>query len=727
MSLKHLNGVFAVAKPQGWTSRQVVDHVKYGLLALRATGRGVRSAAKKLSASRVLKIGHGGTLDPLATGVLVIGLGKGTKQLQSYLHGYKTYEVSLVLGSATDTYDSTGKVTARSSTEHVTKRLVLETLQQFRGETWQVPPIKIGDTGILNLLGYELATEDVEFEARQHADDGQNLLTSFREARIPVLINCGRVLSSNGLATEPVNVVQQIDKRMEGRLERAHNATTSYQHTLQSPPQGDAGEVIVRRKKPATSVTHLRTSAYSTSHSPYNYHQTCGPEMIAMDLTECINLTDISLRTIAGVCTKLQGLNLTNCKQITDSSLIQLAKNCRLLRRIKLNGCDKITDQGVIALAENCPVLLEIDLSECSAITNRSIPMMFEKLPQLRELRLLQSANVPSNITDMAFTSLWSDGKRPQFENLRILDLTSCLLLTDDAIECIVKMAPRIRNLILAKCVNISDRGVKAVCALGRHVHYLHFGHCAQITDDGVLALINSCTRLRYLDLACCVQLTDRSIIELGNLTKLKRIGLVKCGKITNESIYRLLDHRHVSHTLERVHLSYCGKLDIDPIKQLINYCTRLTHLSVTGVPAFFRPDLQRFCREPPKDFTPQQRHVFCVFSGKGVRELRTYLNSDEADRAMRAQMDAARRLGLPPGHPMLTNAFHIFHVDHHGLPFAPPVTVLDNAQVEFGNNADPHNVDMDGDGDEGDDGDDDEEIDMDMNDFLQTPEEMDI
>jgi F-box and leucine-rich repeat protein GRR1 len=59
----------------------------------------------------------------------------------------------------------------------------------------------------------------------------------------------------------------------------------------------------------------------------------------------------------------------------------------------------------------------------------------------------------------------------------------------------------------------------------------------------------------------------------------------------------------------------------------LLNHCPRLTHLSLTGINAFLRPDLTAFCRDAPPEFTQQQRDVFCVFSGEGVSRLRNHLN----------------------------------------------------------------------------------------------------
>lgn len=88
-----------------------------------------------------VKIGHGGTLDPLATGVLVAGVGKGTKQLQGFLECTKAYEAVLLFGVATDSYDREGKVLGQAPYAHVTREKVEEALAGFRGKIMQKPPL----------------------------------------------------------------------------------------------------------------------------------------------------------------------------------------------------------------------------------------------------------------------------------------------------------------------------------------------------------------------------------------------------------------------------------------------------------------------------------------------------------------------------------------------------------------------------------------------------------
>ncbi|KAJ8660912.1 tRNA pseudouridine(55) synthase [Lichtheimia ornata] len=139
MSLRNaLNGVFAIYKPTGWTSRDAINYVQN---SLSKQLRG--DSTKRIRDRDKLKIGHGGTLDPLAEGVLTLGVGSGCKQLHGLLQCSKEYEVQAKLGYATDTYDSEGQVTHKSSgaTMSPSQSQVLSVLDQFRGQIQQVPPI----------------------------------------------------------------------------------------------------------------------------------------------------------------------------------------------------------------------------------------------------------------------------------------------------------------------------------------------------------------------------------------------------------------------------------------------------------------------------------------------------------------------------------------------------------------------------------------------------------
>lgn len=88
-----------------------------------------------------VKMGHGGTLDPLATGVLILGIGSGTKALQSFLDCTKTYETVVLFGAATDSYDRTGRVLTKRAYDHITREMVEKEMGNFRGKFEQIPPL----------------------------------------------------------------------------------------------------------------------------------------------------------------------------------------------------------------------------------------------------------------------------------------------------------------------------------------------------------------------------------------------------------------------------------------------------------------------------------------------------------------------------------------------------------------------------------------------------------
>jgi len=286
-----------------------------------------------------------------------------------------------------------------------------------------------------------------------------------------------------------------------------------------------------------------------------------------------------------------------------------------------------------MAVAANSTFLLEIDLMDLQNVESGSIAALIESCQQLRELRLMRCIR----IDDTAFINL--PMSMPPQDALRVLDLTECVEICDRAVEKIVVIFPRLRNLLLAKCRNLTDRAAFAITKLGKNLHYLHLGHCVRLTDDGVKALARSCTRIRYIDLAGCTNLTDAGVMQLAAyLPKLKRVGLVKCSGITDRSVLALATFPsrsnsglargvHNINALERVHLSYCSEVTLDGIHCLLNNCPRLTHLSLTGVQAILRDDITRYSRPAPEEFLEHQRPLFRVFSGPDVGRLRKHLN----------------------------------------------------------------------------------------------------
>lgn len=114
-------------KPLHWTSFDVVNRVR-------------RILCRTIDQKK-LKVGHAGTLDPLATGVMVLCTGKATKRIEELQYGVKEYIATLQLGATTPSFDLEHPIDQTYPTEHITHELVDETIKRFVGEIWQVPPV----------------------------------------------------------------------------------------------------------------------------------------------------------------------------------------------------------------------------------------------------------------------------------------------------------------------------------------------------------------------------------------------------------------------------------------------------------------------------------------------------------------------------------------------------------------------------------------------------------
>ena len=250
------------------------------------------------------------------------------------------------------------------------------------------------------------------------------------------------------------------------------------------------------------------------------------PNLIAIDLTGVIEVTDKAITALAITCEHLQGINLGGCRAITSEGVYALAKDCNLLRQVKLSYIEAIDDEAVSALAQSCPYLLEIDLNGCRYVTDLGVRDLWIHSKYMREMRLAHCSNLtdaalpssvkeivpPSGVNPFAQSSQLPLTADPEdlpplvldtsFDHLRMLDLTSCVRITDDAIEGIVSNCPKIRNLVVAKCSLLTDAAVESICKLGMHLNYLHLGHIPSITDRSMSQLARSCRRLKYIDLA---------------------------------------------------------------------------------------------------------------------------------------------------------------------------------------------------------------------------------
>ncbi|MDR2396723.1 MAG: tRNA pseudouridine(55) synthase TruB [Puniceicoccales bacterium] len=146
--LNPLDGILLIDKPCHWTSCDVTRYLRKQF--------------------HIAKIGHAGTLDPLATGLLIILLGQTTRLFQSLMCLHKTYEGTIQLGIETNTYDLEGEITRRSSTEGIQLSHVVKAMDSFLGDQYQIPPMfsakKLNGTPL-----YKLARKGKEVARNPHS------------------------------------------------------------------------------------------------------------------------------------------------------------------------------------------------------------------------------------------------------------------------------------------------------------------------------------------------------------------------------------------------------------------------------------------------------------------------------------------------------------------------------------------------------------------------------
>jgi tRNA pseudouridine55 synthase len=169
--------VFLIDKPLNWTSFDVVNKLRYRV--------------SKLCGKRA-KVGHAGTLDPLATGLLILCVGKMTKQIQQFQDEDKEYAGTIKLGAATPSYDAETEEISSFPTAHLTPELLQETTAQFIGDIAQLPPmfsaIKVDGTPL-----YKLARKGEEIELKTRPVSIYSFdLTDIALPNVDFLVRCSK-------------------------------------------------------------------------------------------------------------------------------------------------------------------------------------------------------------------------------------------------------------------------------------------------------------------------------------------------------------------------------------------------------------------------------------------------------------------------------------------------------------------------------------------------------
>lgn len=186
----HEGAYIYINKPYRMSSFGALAHIRY-------------LVSKKLHVKRV-KMGHAGTLDPLATGVLILCTGRATKQIERLQQHTKEYTATLQLGATTPSYDMEHEVDERYPTCHVTRELIEKTLPQFVGDVQQVPPL-FSAVMVDGHRAYKMARkgQEVELAAKTvHIDELELTAFDAEKMQMSIRVVCGKGTYIRSLARD---------------------------------------------------------------------------------------------------------------------------------------------------------------------------------------------------------------------------------------------------------------------------------------------------------------------------------------------------------------------------------------------------------------------------------------------------------------------------------------------------------------------------------------------
>ena len=209
--------VAVIDKPYEWTSADVVRKIKFQL--------------RKCGYPKI-KIGHAGTLDPLATGILLVCIGRATKQVEALQAEEKEYVAELMLGATTPSGDMEHEVDQTYPTEHITREMVEEALKSLTGEREQLPPLYSAKK-VQGVRAYEFARAGEEVELKKALINIYEMeLVEWDMPRIRIRGRCSKGTYIRSLAFEIGEAVQSGAYLTSLRRTRSGGYTVEKSHTL---------------------------------------------------------------------------------------------------------------------------------------------------------------------------------------------------------------------------------------------------------------------------------------------------------------------------------------------------------------------------------------------------------------------------------------------------------------------------------------------------------------
>ncbi|NXI65787.1 DRC6 protein, partial [Anseranas semipalmata] len=336
------------------------------------------------------------------------------------------------------------------------------------------------------------------------------------------------------------------------------------------------------------------------------------------------NITNGTLQLLSRSFPNLQYLSLAHCRKFTDKGLQYLGSGtgCHRLIYLDLSGCIQISVDGFRNIANGCSKIQDLLINEMPTLTDRCIQALVEKCQQIMSVVFLDSPHLSdttfkalaecklvkvriegnNQITDLSFELM---SKCCPY--LRHIHIAGCQKITDVGLKMISQLK-YIHVLNVADCLRISDEGVQPFVqgSSGAKLRELNLTNCIHVTDASVTEIAQRCHQLTYLNLRHCENVTDAGIEALGNMsslisidisgTNISDMGLRALGFRGKIKQLSLSECKNISDTgiqefckgtkhLEYCHVSYCPQLTDEAVKALAFHCHKLTSVSIAGCP----------------------------------------------------------------------------------------------------------------------------------------------
>ncbi|XP_051975882.1 F-box/LRR-repeat protein fbxl-1-like isoform X2 [Xyrauchen texanus] len=339
-------------------------------------------------------------------------------------------------------------------------------------------------------------------------------------------------------------------------------------------------------QKQASTLRSLDLSRTSiTPESLRSIAQVPGLRLEELSLRGCKELTDYAMEVLCTHQNALKMLDLSACTELSSRTVLAVATKLKELNSLSLSQDCKIMNKGLAELMA-LPCLSTLDLSECLHVSGADLVKGLSAPQPRAQLKILSLRNC-TYIGDSVIYSL----TQLLGSNLRELDLTSCICLTDLSVHAIATYLPGLVVLRLGWCKEISDWGLLGMVEPTKHCeprdkepHSLPFQEKPQLVTDKDLgafteqagASLLAIRDLQKLDLSACSKLTDTSITQVLRFPELRHLSLSMLPEISDESLVSVAYH---CRSLTSLALSHCPQISDQGMVRALPLLHRLQHL----------------------------------------------------------------------------------------------------------------------------------------------------